>query len=62
MYEEYEIRQVPLLLKSSKAKIDSMLKANGLRSDDFDYYAGVFKFREDELLGDDPSELLNVGP
>lgn len=51
MYEEYEIRQVPLLLKSSKAKIDSMLKANGLRSDDFDYYAGVFKFREDELLG-----------
>ena len=51
MYDEFEIRQVPLSLKTSRQKVEKFLSENNLRLDEIDYYAGIFPFREDELLG-----------
>lgn len=51
MYNEFEIRQIPLSLKNNYAKVTLFLKENGLRIDHLDYYAGVFANDGDELLG-----------
>lgn len=51
MYDEFEIRQVPLSLKTSRQKVERFLSENNLRLDELDYYAGIFPFREEELLG-----------
>lgn len=51
MYEDYEIRQIPLSLKDNREKVEKFLSENGLRIDPLDYYAGVFAYREDEILG-----------
>ena len=50
MFSNYEIRQVPLSLKSSRQKVVNFLAANGLRLEEVDYYAGVFAGDDDELL------------
>ncbi len=49
MYEEFEIRQIPLSLRFERSKAEEFLKANGLRLEEVDYYAGVFNC-DDELL------------
>lgn len=50
MFSNYEIRQVPLSLKSSRQKVVNFLAANDLRLEEVDYYAGVFAGDDDELL------------
>lgn len=50
MFSNYEIRQVPLSLKSSRQKVVNFLAANDLRLEEVDYYAGVFADDDDELL------------
>lgn len=51
MFNDYEIRRIPLSLKHHREQVEGFLKDNGLRSDPMDYYAGVFAYREDEILG-----------
>lgn len=50
MYTEYEIRQIPLTLKSSRTKVESFLQENGLRLAPLDYMAGIYRLEEDEIL------------
>lgn len=50
MFNNFEIRQVPLSLKSSRQKVVNFLAANDLRLEEVDYYAGVFAGDDDELL------------
>ncbi len=49
MYEDFEIRQIPLSLSFEKKRTEEFLKNSGLRLEDVDYYAGVFN-SDDELL------------
>ncbi|MBR5657077.1 MAG: triphosphoribosyl-dephospho-CoA synthase [Prevotella sp.] len=51
MYNEYEIRPLPLSLASCRKRVEDFLAANDLRLEEVDYYAGVFKHgNEDEIL------------
>ncbi|MBR1627198.1 MAG: [Bacteroidales bacterium] len=50
MYSEYEIRAIPLSVKSMRKKVEIFLNNNGLRLDDTDYYAGIFRLEEDDIL------------
>lgn len=50
MYEDYEIREVPLSLASARQKVEVFLAANGLRLDPVETYVGVFN-ADDELVG-----------
>ncbi len=50
MYTDYEVRQIPLTLKSSRASVEKLLAQSGLRLERVDYYAGVFPVDGDELL------------
>ncbi len=50
MFNNFEIRQVPLSLKSSRQKVVDFLAASELRLEDVDYYAGVFAGDDDVLL------------
>ncbi len=50
MFNNFEIRQVPLSLKSSRQKVVNFLAASELRLEDVDYYAGVFAGDDDVLL------------
>ena len=51
MYNEYEIRPLPLSLASCRKRVEEFLAANDLRLEEVDYYAGVFKHgNEDEIL------------
>lgn len=50
MYTEYEIRQLPLSIARYKAMVEAFLATNGLRLDDVDFYAGVFRIDDDQLL------------
>lgn len=47
---EYEIRSIPLSLKFTRKKVENFLSINNLRLDGVDYYAGVFRLEEDEIL------------
>ncbi len=49
MYNDYEIRQIPLSLRFEKKRAEDFLAKSGLRLEDVDYYAGVFNC-DDELL------------
>ncbi len=51
MYEEFEIRQIPLSLSYEKKRTEEFLKRNGLRLEDVDYYAGVFNCDDEILAG-----------
>ena len=51
MYNEYEIRQLPLSLKSCRQKVETFLAQNGLREARVDYYAGIFERGQDDILG-----------
>ncbi len=51
MYEEFEIRQIPLSLNFEKKRTEEFLKRNGLRLEDVDYYAGVFNCDDEMLAG-----------
>lgn len=50
MYTDYEIRQLPLTIKSNRLKVERFLAANGLRMDEMNYYAAVFSCGQDEIL------------
>ena len=50
MYSDFEIRQVPLSIKSQRTKVEQFLAANGLRLETVDYYAAVFECDGDEIL------------
>lgn len=50
MYTDYEVRQIPLTLKSGRAGVEKLLAQSGLRLERVDYYAGVFPADGDELL------------
>jgi len=42
MFQDFEIRELSLALKTSRQKIEKFLADNGLAFDSLDYYAGVF--------------------
>lgn len=50
MYSEYEIRTIPLSIKSNIEKVEKFLQLNNLQLDDVDYFAGVFRLEEYEIL------------
>ena len=50
MYTEYELRQVPLTMKSSLRRAESFLSSNSLRLDDVDYMAAIYPLDSDEML------------
>lgn len=50
MCEEYEIREMPLTLKSVRNQVEAFLACNGLRLENMDQYAAVFANGEDEIL------------
>jgi len=50
MYSEYEIRTIPLSVKSWRKKVENFLQTNGLKLDDVDYYAGIFRLEEYDIL------------
>ena len=47
---EYEIRSIPLSLKFTRKKVENFHAINNLRLDGVDYYAGIFRLEEDEIL------------
>lgn len=50
MCGEYDIRELPLTLKSVHSKVEAFLAANGLRMEEMDKYAAVFAGEDDEIL------------
>ncbi|MDO4181638.1 MAG: [citrate (pro-3S)-lyase] ligase [Bacteroidales bacterium] len=50
MYSDYEIRQLPLSVRSNRQAVSVFLAANGLRLDAVDYYAAVYACGEEEML------------
>ena len=50
MYTEYELRQVPLTMKSSLRRAEAFLSSNSLRLDDVDYMAAIYPLDSDEIL------------
>lgn len=50
MYNEYEIRPMPLSLPHCRKQVELFLADNGLRLDDVDYYACVFRLGDDEQI------------
>ena len=50
MFSNFEIRQLPLSLKSSRQKVENFLANSDLRLEEVDYYAGVFAGDDDVLL------------
>lgn len=50
MYSDFEIRQLPLSLKSCHKKVEQFLAENGLRLEPVDYYAAIFERDSDVML------------
>lgn len=51
MYTDYEIREMPLTVKTYRQRISAFLESNGLRmAEDMDYYAAVFAGDDDCIL------------
>lgn len=50
MYTEFDLRQVPITLKSARRKVEEFLSANALRLDDVDYMAAIYQLDGDEML------------
>lgn len=50
MYSEYETRQIHISIPRQHRMVENFLQTNGLRLDDVDYYAGIFKLGSDEML------------
>lgn len=50
MYNEYEIRPMPLSLPFCRQRVERFLAQSGLRLDDVDYYACVFRLGDDEEI------------
>ena len=50
MCGEFEIRELPLMLKSVHDKVEAFLKANGLRMEKVDEYAAVYALGEDARI------------
>lgn len=50
MYTEYDLRQVPISIKSSRQRAIDFLAQNGLRLDDVDYLAAIYPLDSDEML------------
>lgn len=48
--QNFEIRSIPLSIKSYKNKVEKFLNDNDLRLDEVDYYAGIFLVGEDDVL------------
>ena len=50
MTSEYDIRPVPMYIRSEKSRVDALLARNGLRYEPVDTFYGVYDC-DDELLG-----------
>lgn len=50
MCEDYEIREMPLTLKSVRNQVEAFLACNGLRLENVDEYVAVFAIGEDAIL------------
>lgn len=50
MFSEFEIRQMPLSIKSQRTQVERFLADNDLKLEAVDYYAGVFENEGEELL------------
>lgn len=50
MYTEYEIRELPLSLKSVRDKVTNFLSNNDLRLEDVDAYFGIFSIDGENIL------------
>ncbi|MBQ7422865.1 MAG: [Prevotella sp.] len=50
MYNEYEIRTIPLSAELWRKRIECFLRRNDLRLDDLDYYACVFRLGDEEEI------------
>lgn len=48
--QNFEIRSLPLSVKSYRNKVEKFLNDNDLRLDEVDYYAGVFLVGEEDIL------------
>ena len=49
--QNFEIREIPLSLKSSRQKVENFLQTFELRLDEVDYYVGIFALSDDQLFG-----------
>ena len=50
MNTDFEIRQLPLSLSMVRRRVEQFLSANELRLDDVDYFVGVFRLDDDDIL------------
>ena len=50
MYSDFEIRQLPLSIKSCHKKVEQFLAENDLRLEPVDYYAAIFERDSDVML------------
>lgn len=50
MYNEYEIRPMPLSVAHVRRQVAAFLESNGLRLEETDYYVCVFKMGDDETI------------
>ena len=50
MYNEYEIRTVPISLNHCRRDVSEFLHSNGLRLDDVDYYACIYQLGDDTIV------------
>lgn len=48
--QNFEIREIPLVVKSCKQRVEEFLAKNDLRLDEVDYYAGVFLVGDSDVL------------
>lgn len=48
--QNFEIREIPLVVKSCKQRVEEFLAKNDLRLDEVDYYAGVFLVGDSDIL------------
>lgn len=48
--QNFEIREIPLVIKSCKQRVEEFLAKNDLRLDEVDYYAGVFLVGDSDIL------------
>ena len=50
MYGEFEIRQIPLSISTERKRIERFLQENALQLEDVDYYAGIFRNDDNEII------------
>ena len=51
MDTRFEIRQILLKYPDQRKKVTHFLKNNGLKLEEVEYYAGIFRVEDDEIVG-----------